>query len=177
MQPSAPNYSAERELTWGDGPHVFKLGIKQIGELQKNCNAGLGAIVSRVFSGGYYVEDIAETIRLGLIGGGMAPIEARRMVDAYVDGCPIARAGDPANNLMTAQAILDAAVFGVEEVKFADDKKKDETTETDISTSSTFTDKDSSATSGPSKSDDSLSTNSTPPLPGTRKSTRASPKK
>ena len=103
MQPTAPNYSAERELTWGDGPHVFKLGIKQIGELQKNCNAGLGAIVSRVFSGGYYVEDIAETIRLGLIGAGTSPEDAKRLCDAYASNRPLAETFPLAFDIMEAR--------------------------------------------------------------------------
>lgn len=161
--PSRPNYSAERVLTWGDGSYPFKLPIKQIGELQKLCGAGFGTIISRVLGGAYYVEDVYETIRLGLIGGGMAPVEAKRKVDLYVDGCALARAGDPANNLATAQAILDAAIFGVDELKDAGDKKKDETPEeTGSSILRSSTGKDSAQASAPEKSESSLSTSSTP---------------
>ena len=43
-----PNIAAEIELTWADGTYLFALKLKQIEELQRLCNAGLGEIAQRL---------------------------------------------------------------------------------------------------------------------------------
>lgn len=110
------NTSAEVTLLFGDGPHTFKLGIKQIDELQRLGNAGIGEIAMRVMSGKPYYQDIRETIRLGLIGAGMPPVNALRVVEQYVDDVPINRVTDPSSPLKTAMAILQAKFFGLDEL-------------------------------------------------------------
>lgn len=71
------------ELEFGDGTHVFRLGLAQIAELQEKCGAGIGSIYKRLLQADYRAEDCVEAIRLGLIGGGMKAVEARRLVDHY----------------------------------------------------------------------------------------------
>lgn len=71
------------ELEFGDGTYLFKLGLAQIAELQEKCGAGIGLIFKRVMIGEHRIEDCVETIRLGLVGGGMNAVEARRLVDRY----------------------------------------------------------------------------------------------
>lgn len=71
------------ELEFGDGTYTFKLGLGQIDELQDKCGAGIGTIYKRVLQGDYRVEDCKETVRLGMIGGGVSAVEARRTVDRY----------------------------------------------------------------------------------------------
>jgi hypothetical protein len=111
-----PNISAEVELTWADGTYLFALKLKQIEELQRLCNAGLGEIAQRLLvERRWRVSDIVETIRLGLIGGGMPAVRARELVDTYVDGHPLADPRNAANPLATAQAVIMAAYFGVAE--------------------------------------------------------------
>ncbi|KGM34994.1 gene transfer agent family protein [Inquilinus limosus] len=111
-----PNISAEVELSWADGTYLFALKLKQIEELQRLCNAGLGEIAQRLLvERRWRVGDIVETIRLGLIGGGLPAVRARELVDTYLDGRPLADPRDPANPLTTAQAVIMAAYFGVAE--------------------------------------------------------------
>lgn len=119
---SQPNKKAEVELDFADGRYVFALKIAHVGELQDKCRAGLGEIANRVIGGAPRYEDVFETIRLGLIGGGMPPIPARDLVERYI--LPIADPADPASPLSTAQAILGAAWFGLEEIKTPDTGKE-----------------------------------------------------
>lgn len=74
---------SEVELEFGDGTYRFRLGLKQIAELQEKCGAGIGAIYKRALQGDYKIEDCVETIRLGLVGGGLDAVAARRLVDHY----------------------------------------------------------------------------------------------
>jgi hypothetical protein len=111
-----PNIAAEIELRWGDGTHLFALKLKQIDELQRLCGVGLGEIAQRLLiQRRWYAGDIVETLRLGLIGGGLPAVRARELIETYVDGHPLADPRDPANHLATAQAVISAAYFGVAE--------------------------------------------------------------
>jgi hypothetical protein len=116
--------SAEIILDWGGGKHAFCLRIKQIGDLQKACNAGLGLIYQRLMSDLFYIEDITETIRFGLIGGGMPPVKAAEMISTFIDGQPIERIEDLSSPLKIAKAVIASAFFGIPEDK-DDTPKKD----------------------------------------------------
>lgn len=82
------------ELQWADGGpdgegYRFDISkIKQQRELEAKCDAGIQRIMQRLLSGDARVDDYRETIRLGLIGGGMAPVTATKLVVDYVDGRP-----------------------------------------------------------------------------------------
>lgn len=109
--------SAEVELAWGPGVYTFGLKAKQIEELERVCKEGIGRICFRSFSGvDYTYSMLRETIRLGLIGGGTAPVTAAELVKTYVDGQPIDHPADPSSPLKTATAILKAVYFGWEEL-------------------------------------------------------------
>ncbi len=98
--------SASITLTWGDGPHVFRLTIGELRELQDKCNAGPAEILNRLAGGTWRVDDIRETLRLGLLGGGKTPTDALVLVARYVDNRPLME------NVTPAQAILLAALVG-----------------------------------------------------------------
>jgi hypothetical protein len=68
-------------FNWPGGEHPFCLRIGELRALEQKCNAGLGVITIRLLGGQWYLDDILETLRLGLIGGGMARDEAARIVD------------------------------------------------------------------------------------------------
>lgn len=101
--------SGQITLEWGDGEHVFALKIKHLIELQEKCDAGPPYILARLTQSQWHVEDVRETIRLGLIGGGLEAHKALRLVADYVDDAPIAY------HALTAQAVLSAALFGAPE--------------------------------------------------------------
>jgi hypothetical protein len=149
-----PNIAAEIELKWGDGTYLFALKLKQIEELQRLCGAGLGEIAQRLLvERRWYAGDIVETIRLGLIGGGMAPVPAREKIETYVEGRPLADPRDPSNALATAQAIITAAYFGVPESRDEPEGKGDAAApRKGSSTSRRSTDKASRSASRRSKS-------------------------
>lgn len=94
-------------LAWADGDYRFRLPIGQLRELQEKCDAGPMVILDRLRVGKWLVDDIRESIRLGLIGGGMKPLDALVLVKRYVDERPLAE------NVVHATAVLLAAVMGV----------------------------------------------------------------
>lgn len=77
------------EIAFADGTYRFALGLAQIHELQTKCKAGIGAIYARVLQGrladditvghpaygAYHCDDLVETVRQGLIGGGQGMVD------------------------------------------------------------------------------------------------------
>ena len=94
------------ELDWADGEHRFRLGWGELIKLQEACDAGPLVIFGRLGSGTWRLNDIRETMRLGLIGGGKTPDAALALVRDYVEARP------PMENVALARAILGAAVLG-----------------------------------------------------------------
>lgn len=97
------------ELTWAGGEHEFKLTIDLLRALQEKCDAGPAFILQRLATQRWHVDDVFSTIRLGLEGGGMGKEAARKLVNKVLDERPIAEL------VMTAQAVLMAALYGVED--------------------------------------------------------------
>lgn len=128
------------DLKFADGEYHFALLLPQIFELERNCGGpdsdgvrrgksifqiyeelsqgiGISADDGFAFMGGgkANAKDIREAIRLGLIGGGQSPIDAKQLVDDYCFPVrPIAE------GLGVAWAILRAAIEGVEVKKKAE---------------------------------------------------------
>jgi hypothetical protein len=84
-------------LTWPGGEHDFLLDIGKLRALQAACEAGPEQIFKRLGDGTWRVDDSFQTVRLGLIGGGMADEEARKVTTLAFDShplrsfCPVAR--------------------------------------------------------------------------------------
>ncbi|RCW85431.1 gene transfer agent family protein [Phyllobacterium bourgognense] len=93
---------------FGDKARTFALTPELIIELERKTGTGIAAFVARFMRVpmAFHFNDIVETIRLGLIGGGTSPEEAQSLVNAYVTPRPIAE------TLSLAIAILEAAWFG-----------------------------------------------------------------
>ena len=103
---------ARIELDFGPGTYCFRLAWGQLASLQEACDAGPYVILDRLMNGTWRVNDIRETIRYGLIGGGsVTPSEALKLVREYVEARP------PIESLLTAQAILSAGLMGAPEEK------------------------------------------------------------
>lgn len=98
---------ASVSFAWADGEYTFRLRIGELRELQEKCDAGPGTIARRLFDRSFFVDDILQAIRLGLIGGGMAPTEALKLVRRYVEERPLEE------NRLPAFAIVEAALSGV----------------------------------------------------------------
>lgn len=88
---------------FGDGEHEFALPIEQILELERITGAGFGAIYARCMAGQFQLRDLTETIRLGLIGGGLSPKQASGLVDAYAKPTPILELFELAADILEAR--------------------------------------------------------------------------
>jgi Phage tail tube protein, GTA-gp10 len=105
--------NGEVELTWGDGEHKFNIAkLKCILELEDKCGVGIAEICQRLAQGKWRWNDCRETLRLGLIGAGMTPDQALRLIQRYCDDRPLVESALP------AQAVLGAAMVGVPEDNF-----------------------------------------------------------
>jgi hypothetical protein len=94
--------------SWADMEQCrFKLGIGQLRELQEKTNSGPPEVFYRLGNHTWRVDDIRETIRLGLIGGGhVTPADALVKVVRYVDNRPLME------NAEIALSIIGAALLG-----------------------------------------------------------------
>jgi hypothetical protein len=84
---------------FGDGEYTFGLTTALIDELEKKCGP-LGMVCERVFRRQFTQADIAETIRLALIGGGTAPKRAAELIAAYVADRPLAETWPLASKIL-----------------------------------------------------------------------------
>ena len=75
-------------LHFGDGEYNFKLTLEAIYSLQAATHEGLGFIYRSVLTGTFKIEHIVETVRFGLIGGGMSPKDASGLINTYGDHIP-----------------------------------------------------------------------------------------
>ncbi|HRP26018.1 gene transfer agent family protein [Thauera sp.] len=102
---------ASIDLDFADGTYRFCLRYGELMELQEKTDAGPVWVLNRLMlptaeNRGWRVEDIVHVLRLGLIGGGMKPSDALRLVRTYVEARP------PMECLLHAQAVLSAALMG-----------------------------------------------------------------
>jgi hypothetical protein len=79
MLDSSPR-SAKITRFVGEDDFDLCLRIGELIELSEVRDCGPAAILNRLASGLWYIQDITDTIRLALIGGGMAPREAKALV-------------------------------------------------------------------------------------------------
>ena len=108
------NATVEQDLA--DGTYTFRLSIGGLEELQEKTGVGPLVTLRRLTSGEWMLRDLTETIRIALVGGGMKPLDALKLVRRYVvppyllDAVPI------------AVGALGAALMGVEDEKVGEGK-------------------------------------------------------
>lgn len=98
-------------LEWADGTYEFALNWGELAALQDACDAGPFVILARLASSQWRLEDVSTTIRLGLIGGGIEPPKALKLVKTYVESRP----QDLVLNASFARGILETAIMGAPE--------------------------------------------------------------
>lgn len=97
-------------LVWAGGEDVFCLSkVGLILDLEDKCKSGIGVIFARLENGVYGLNDVRETIRLGLIGGGSTPERAMAAVKNHVDENPLA------HSVLVATTIVRAVLLGFPE--------------------------------------------------------------
>ena len=97
-------------LDWGDGTYLFRLTVPGMVELEGVCDAPMAVIFRRVHAGEYSVSDIRETLRLGLIGGGLDPTAPLQKIRTQFED-NIAEVG-LAYHHPYARAVLGGAMMG-----------------------------------------------------------------
>jgi len=118
-------------LIWGDGEHRFRLAIGQFRELQECVNlrrlkigapvVGPMALANALRVNDAWPDDVRDVLRLGLVGGGLEPKEAHRLLRHYfddVDRYP------PLTHMRPAFLILIAGLTGPVDATPDDDAKK-----------------------------------------------------
>ncbi|MGY3527695.1 gene transfer agent family protein [Bradyrhizobium sp. USDA 4452] len=99
-----------RTIIWAGGEDVFCLAkVGLILDLEEKCGAGIAAIMGRLGNGAWHLNDVRETIRLGLIGGGMDPVKAMAAVRSHVDDNPLT------SSVLLAYEIIAAVMVGVKD--------------------------------------------------------------
>ena len=116
---------------WGDADRTFRLGIGEWRKVQETCDVGPGDIAGRLATyaamrqanpkagflqllgaggaGSWRVDDIRAPLYWGLIGGGMSPTEAGRLLRDLHDDRPLLE------NLDLALAVVLASMLGAED--------------------------------------------------------------
>lgn len=86
---------------------LAKVGL--ILDLEEKCGVGIAAIMTRLGDGSWRLNDVRETIRLGLIGGGMDPTKAMASVKNHVDERPLT------SSVLLAYEVITAVMVGVKD--------------------------------------------------------------
>ena len=93
-------------LTWQGGSHNFSFAIGELRALQDETDSGPGQVLARLNSGAWRIDDLICTLKFGLIGGGMDPEKAGRLVQRVFDE------GNLFSLALTASAALTARLVG-----------------------------------------------------------------
>lgn len=70
---------------WAGEERTFRYRLGEIKRLQTATNAGPQELLRRFTTGTWRIDDLRETIRLGLEGAGVSASEAGRLLRDYVD--------------------------------------------------------------------------------------------
>ncbi|MFQ6550504.1 gene transfer agent family protein [Aestuariibius sp. 2305UL40-4] len=94
---------------WAGAERRFFLPLGCVLDLEEACGkVGIGEIFLRVSRQTYFANDLYQIIKQGLIGGGMEPDEAKRLVDQRFDVRPYT------DHIALAMEILLARVAGMQ---------------------------------------------------------------
>jgi hypothetical protein len=103
--------TAKVTAEFGGEEHEFCLRWGELIELQEKCDAGPGMVLMRLVANQWRLEDVPAVIRLGLMGGGMDPAAASRLVRRYVEERTQDIGGEDGLAILAVK-ILSAALHG-----------------------------------------------------------------
>lgn len=93
-------------LPWPGGEHAFRLGIAELEAIQQITDCGPEHLLHRINSGQWFLRDLIEVLRCGLIGGGMPHVQALKTVEKAFGLHPGIEFKVP------AQAVLSHCLYG-----------------------------------------------------------------
>lgn len=92
---------------FGDGPHKFRFAIGELQEFEEKFDIGAELVLRRlVENNDWRIVQAREAHRIGLIGGGMKPSEAYKLIERYASEPPFIHLRHG------LQAILQGALLG-----------------------------------------------------------------
>lgn len=173
--------SGEITLQWGDEERTFRLAIGDWRKVQEKCDAGPAEILARLapvfaarqaglsfdqivaagYLGRWRVDDVREPLYRGLIGGGMEPTLAGKLIRELVDERPLL---EP---LVVAYEVVLASIVGAEDEPLGEAGGEAATAAVSPEASSlspTTTEPAGPSASAPATSTPAPSGNSSPPL-------------
>lgn len=112
------HYSEVKAL-FADGEHTFTLGMKAFSEWEeKHDKSFMATFYQMVRQGVFYKPEVADIIRLALIGGGMNPLDALARTRAYVEERPVAE------SMELVVTIAEAAIYGTPEYQASEEGQR-----------------------------------------------------
>ena len=97
--------SATARFEWAGEERTFRLTARALEDWQEACDAGPAWVWGLLQNEMWKPVHVRETLRLGLIGGGMPPAEAARLIKGNAEPY-----GD---NIKAAMCVLEAVIQGV----------------------------------------------------------------
>ena len=98
--------SVRISINWVGGEPQFALTIGNLRALQASCDAGPEQILHRITDGTWRIDDLIETLRQGLIGGGFKPeTDAGPMVIRAAEQSGLAALRIPALRVLQASLL------------------------------------------------------------------------
>lgn len=113
-----PSSTGVYEAPFGDAIHTFRLDLAGLRELQDKTDCGPAFLLSRIVSGQWRVDDLRETLRIGLVRGGLEPVKALVLMERYFDPGPYGV------HMGLAALVLQAAIFEPEELEIPGKKRR-----------------------------------------------------
>lgn len=94
---------AEIVSYWAGKERLFRLNVGLVLDLQEALGRQpVGTTYMRLATGQFAVQDIVETLRQGLIGGGESVVDAKRLIDTHFDSIGYAESAGIAGDLLAA---------------------------------------------------------------------------
>jgi hypothetical protein len=97
--------TATARFEWAGEERTFRLTARALEDWQEACDAGPAWVWGLLQNELWKLVHVRETLRLGLIGGGMSPAEAGRLIKLHIEPY-----GD---NIKPAMCVLEAVIQGV----------------------------------------------------------------
>lgn len=69
------------KIIWAGGEHDFRFAIGELRALEQSRDCGCTVVLARLFALQFKVDDVLETLRIGLQGGGMSEKQARATIE------------------------------------------------------------------------------------------------
>lgn len=96
-------------MPWPGGEHAFRLGLSDLETIQQKTDCGPEFLLHKLKIGQWYAGEVYEILRVGLIGGGMDHVSARKLVRNAMDREPLIGFKSP------AMEVLAFTLFGPED--------------------------------------------------------------